>query len=160
MTKAKTNSNSPTLIVCIDSSNSSEVTLRFACNKAKKNGFALQILTIMESSHKNLLFGSKAIEVEKRHDLENNINKLVDKICSAAKIIPSISIREGEIVSEIMKEIEGTPNCVMLVLGKSNNILSDNTVLPRLAKKIGNKINVPVVIVPENLGEEYLKNIL
>lgn len=154
------NQNIDTLIVCIDSSNASEVTLRFACHKAKKNNFALQILSVMEASHKNLLFGSKAIEDEKRNDMEESIKKLVDKICAEAGIIPSISIREGDIVREITHEIKSNPNCAMLILGKSDNALSDNTVLPRIAKKIGNKIHIPVLIVPENLDENYLKRIV
>jgi nucleotide-binding universal stress UspA family protein len=154
------NQNIDTLIVCIDSSNASEVTLRFACHKAKKNNFALQILSVMEASHKNLLFGSKAIEDEKRNDMEESIKKLVDKICAEAGIIPSISIREGDIVREITHEIKSNPNCAMLILGKSDNALSDNTVLPRIAKRIGNKIHIPVLIVPENLDENYLKRIV
>ena len=150
----------PTIIVCIDTTNASEIVLRYACYKARLGKFAVQILSIVESSHKNLLFGSKAIENEKRQNLENSLKKLVNKVCSETGIMPSISIREGDIVSEIAYELKHTPECVMLVLGKSNNSLSDNTVLPKVAKKIGNKIKIPVVIVPQNLDEEFLKKLL
>jgi hypothetical protein len=47
----------------------------------------------------------------------------------------------------------------MLIFGKSHNSLSDNTVLPKIAQKIGDKIRVPVMIVPENLSEELLKRL-
>ena len=150
----------PTIITCIDTTNASIVTLRYACYKAKKSGFAVQILAVMEASHKNLIFGSKAMANDKRKQLEKHLKKLIDEVCAETGITPSISVREGDITTEIVREIKATPNCTMLVFGKSHNSLSDNTVLPKIAKHIGNKIKVPVTIVPENLSEEYLKKLI
>jgi hypothetical protein len=150
----------PTIIVCIDTSNASEIVLRYACYKARLGKFAVQILSVVDASYKNLLFGAKAIENEKRKNLENNLKKLVDKVCGETGIMPSISIREGDIVSEIAYELKHTPECIMLILGKSNNSLSDNTVLPKVAKRIGSKIKVPVVIVPQSLDDDFLKKLL
>ncbi len=160
MAKTKNNEKTPTIVVCIDTSNASEASLRYACRKAKNSGFAVQILAVMEASHKNLLFGAKAIGNEKRQELEKHLEKLIDKVCKETGIIPSVSIREGDIVTEIVREIKSAPSCTMLVFGKSNNSQSDNTVLPKIAKKIGNKINVPVTIVPENLSTEFLENLV
>ena len=36
-------------------------------------------------------------------------------------VMPSVSVREGDIVAEIIREIKHTPNCTMLVFGKSYN---------------------------------------
>ena len=44
----------------------------------------------------------------------------------------------------------------MLLLGKSAIAPKDNEVLPRVASYIGNKIKIPVLIVPENLTEDDL----
>jgi|GEM_PF-928985 nucleotide-binding universal stress UspA family protein len=146
----------PTIIVCIDTANASIAALRYACYKAKKSGLAVRILAVMEASHKNLIFGSKAIANEKRQLLEKYLNKLIEEVQKETAILPTVSVREGEITTEIIHEIKATPNCTILVFGKSHNSLSDNTVLPKIVKKIGNKINVPVTIVPENLSNEYL----
>jgi hypothetical protein len=62
-------------------------------------------------------------------------------------------------VTEIIREIKATPDCKMLIFGKSYNSQSDNTVLPKIVKKIGNKIAVPVTIVPENLSNEFLAKV-
>lgn len=147
----------PTILVCIDTTNASAVTLRYACLKAKKLGFAIQILSVMESSHKNLLFGSHIIGQEKRKQLEKYLQKLIDDMQKEIEIMPVVSIREGDISTEILKEIKSMPSCMMLVFGKSHNSKSDNTVLPRIAQKIGTKIRIPIVIVPENLDEELCK---
>jgi len=149
--------NFPTILVCIDTTNASVVTLRYACLKAKKLGFAVQILSVMESSHKNLLFGSQIIGQEKRKQLEKYLQTLINDVQRDISLLPVVSIREGDIATEILKEIKSMPSCMMLVFGKSHNSKSDNTVLPRIAQKIGTKIRIPIVIVPENLDEELCK---
>ncbi len=150
----------PTIIACVDIANASNRALRYACIKAKKMNFALTILSVMEVSHKNLMFGSRAIAQDKRQQLDKNIKIIMDKLFSEFQIVPAISIREGEIMSEIINEIKATPTCAMLVLGKSQNALSDNSLLPKVAQKIGNKIKVPVTVVPENLSDEFLEKLV
>ena len=147
----------PTILVCIDTTNASAVTLRYACLKAKKLGFAVQILSVLESSHRNLLFGSHVIGLEKRKQLEDYLQTLIDDVQKDVAIIPVVSIREGDIATEILREIKGMPSCMMLIFGKSHNSKSDNTVLPRIAQKIGTKIRAPIVIVPENLDENLCR---
>jgi len=159
MTKILNAESTPTIIVCIDTTNASEAALRYACRKAKTNNFAVQILAVMEASHKNLIFGAKAIGNDKRQILEKHLKKLIDAVCKETSIMPSVSVREGYIVTEIIREIKATPDCKMLIFGKSDNAQSDNTVLPKIVKKIGNKIAVPVTIVPENLSNEFLSKV-
>ena len=155
------NSNkTPTIVVCLDANNASKMALRYACYKAKRTGFAVQVLIVIESSYKGMLFVSKAIGKDKRSEVERHINKIIKEISAETEIIPTISIREGDITSEIIKEIKSIPNCTLLILGKSNNSLSDNTVLPKLSNQIGNKIKVPISIVPESLSNEYLTQLV
>lgn len=151
--------NAATIMVCIDTTNASESALRYACYKAKATGFNVQILAVLEASHKNLLFGARAIGNEKRQQLEKHLDKLTKAICAETGVIPAVSIREGEIVTEITRELKTTPGCKILIFGKSHNSLSDNTVLPKIVGKIGSKINVPVTIVPENLSKDFLQEL-
>ncbi len=160
MLKFKNDEKMPTIVVCIDTTNASELALRYACYKAKCKGFGVQILAVMEASHKNLLFGAKAIGNEKRQQLEKHLKKLIDKVHKETKVMPSVSVREGDIVTEIIRELKSTPSCAMLIFGKSHNSLSDNVVLPKIAQKIGNKIDVPVTIVPESLSDEFLERLV
>jgi K+-sensing histidine kinase KdpD len=151
------NENAPTIIVCIDTSSASRTTLRYACRKAKTLGFNIHILAVLEASHKNLLFGSRAISDEKRQQIDKHLDRLIKNICEEFKIIPAVAVREGDIVTEIISELKLVPNCRLLVFGKSNTSLSDNTVLPKLVGKVGNRIAVPVTIVPENLSKDLLE---
>ena len=152
-----TTENIPTIIVCIDTTNASSITLRYTFLKARKLGFKVKILSVIESSHRNLLFGSHIIGQEKKQDLKEYLDNLIADVKKETEIEPMISIREGDIAAEILHEVKITPNCVMVVFGKSNSSKSDNTVLPRIAQKIGTKIRVPIMIVPENLDENLCK---
>ncbi len=149
--------NVPTILVCIDTTNASAITLKYACLKAKRLGFSVQILSVLESSHKNLLFGSHTIGKEKRTQLEKYLSKLIDEVNKEIDFLPVVSIREGDIANEIIREVRANPCCVMVVFGKSHNSQSDNTVLPRMAQKIGTKIHVPIMIVPENLNTNLFR---
>lgn len=149
----------PTILICVDTHNASISSLRYACYRAKRLGFALQILAVIDDSHKNMLFGSRAISKEKKKEIEKNLKKILEKINDETGVISAVSIREGDIVTQIIKEIKSMPNCTNLLFGKSHSSLSDNTVLPRVIQKIGDKIRIPVTIIPENLDEGYLQSL-
>ena len=65
-----------TIIVCVDTNNASENALRYACYLIKKNiNLKLQILAVIEGSHRNLLFGSEAIGSQKKLQTEKFLKK-------------------------------------------------------------------------------------
>lgn len=148
-----------TILVCVDTTNASAIALKYAFYKAKKNDFTVDILAVIESSHKGLLFGSNAVGKDKRIQVEEHLNKIIKELNIATGIMPTVQIREGDISSEIIREIKNNSNCVMLILGKSMVSLSDNTVLPSISKRVGDKIRIPVMIIPENINENCLKKL-
>ncbi len=149
--------NRPIILVCIDSTSASYIALKYACIKAKILGFQINILSVIEQSHKNLIFGSQKIGAEKRHKIEKYIHKLTDEVSKEFEIIPVVVIREGDIATEIINEVKSNKCYVMVIFGKSEKSQSDNTVLPKMSQKIGVKINVPIVIVPENLSDNLFQ---
>ncbi len=151
-------SNPSVILVCVDINNTSNTALSYACMAAKNGGLAVQILSVIEASYKNLIFGAKALGTDKRKIAEQKIQKLIDMVFKETGIVPIISIREGDISTEIVREVRSTNNCAMLILSKSQNALSDNGVLPKVIKKISDKITIPVLIIPENLDENFLNS--
>ncbi len=150
-----------TIIVCVDTNNASENALRYACYLIKKNiNLKLQILAVIEGSHRNLLFGSEAIGSQKKLQTEKFLKKIVENVCVKNEVVPTVSIREGDIVAEITKEVKAIGDCKMLIFGKSQKSQSDNTVLPKIVGRIGDKINAPVFIIPENFGENDWQNLI
>jgi K+-sensing histidine kinase KdpD len=151
-----------TIIVCVDTNTASENALRYACHLIKKNNnnLKLQILAVIEGSHRNLLFGSETIGSQKQSQMEKYLKKIVDNVCVKNEINATVSIREGDIVTEITKEIKAIGDCKMIIFGKSQKSQSDNTVLPKIVGRIGDKINAPVFIIPENIGEDDWQNLI
>jgi nucleotide-binding universal stress UspA family protein len=144
-----------TIIACIDLTTASENALRFATKMVKKNNLKLKILAVIDGSHRNLLFGSGAMSTQKHSQIQKHLKKLIDNICLKEGVEPEISVREGDIVTEITKEVKSVGNCQMIVFGKSQNFQSDNTVLPKIVGKIGDKINSTVMIIPQNISPEF-----
>jgi nucleotide-binding universal stress UspA family protein len=144
-----------TIIACIDLTSASENALRFATRMVKKNNLKLKILAVIDGSHRNLLFGSGAMSSQKHSQIQKHLKKLIDNICLKEGVEPEISVREGDIVTEITKEVKSVGNCQMIVFGKSQNFQSDNTVLPKIVGKIGDKINASVMIIPQNISPEF-----
>jgi nucleotide-binding universal stress UspA family protein len=147
------------ILVCLDVTSASNIALRYACCKAKKTGFSVHILAVIESSYKGLLFASEAVGKDKRKHVEEHLKRLIKEVRDETGMVPTVSIAEGEISAEIIRAIKKDKDCAMLILGKSSTSLSDNTVIPVISRKIGDKIKVPVVIVPENMDEDYLKRL-
>ena len=152
--KSSDNSNKPLIILCIDTNNLSKNIIKYALNQAKKMNCNLSILTIIESSNKNLIFGAKALYNQQRSQIEQELKKIVSEM-NEEEIIPIISIREGEVLKEIISEIQENANCKKLLLSKSKNIKSDNSLLPKLINQIGDKIKIPVSIIPQSLSEDF-----
>jgi len=151
-----------TIIVCIDMNSASENALGYACHLIKKNNnnLKLHILTVIEGSHRNLLFGSEMIGSQKHLQMDKYLKKIIDNICKKHDITPIVSIREGDIISEITNEVKTVVDCKMIIFGKSQKSKSDNTVLPKIVGRIGDKINAPVFIIPENIGENDWQNLI
>ena len=69
-----------TIIVCIDMNSASENALGYACHLIKKNNnnLKLHILTVIEGSHRNLLFGSEMIGSQKHLQMDKYMKKIID----------------------------------------------------------------------------------
>ncbi|MFM7702135.1 MAG: universal stress protein [Alphaproteobacteria bacterium] len=148
-----------TIIVCLDLSNNAEKILHQAIKIVQKNQAKLHILAVIEGSHKNLLFGSLAISNQKHLQIQKHLKKLIDNVCATNNIMPTMSVREGEIVEEITKEVKAFNDCKLLIFGKSEKSQSDNVVLPKIVGKIGNKIMAPVMVIPYNIAEDFMLEI-
>ena len=69
------NNSASSIVVCIDTFNPSEEALRYSCIKAVKNNLKLHILVVIDVAEKNLIFGAKVIENQKREKIEKKISK-------------------------------------------------------------------------------------
>jgi len=143
------------IAVCIDINNICESALRYACSQANNQQCKLEIVIAIDSSHQNFLFGSKVIANQKRKQVQKNVCTLLEKICGEFNIIPAIAISEGEVIVEIIKAIALINDCKLVVFGKSHSAGSDNSILPKIIRYVGNKIKPPLLVVPNNIDLNF-----
>ena len=68
---------------------------------------------------------------------------------------PSLVIREGEVVPEILAQISEDPEIVILVLGASTDKKGPGPIVTQLSKNAGS-LPIPITVVPGDLSKERL----
>ena len=161
MATKKTNKNQK-LLVCVGNSDHSLVALKFACSKAKKAGFAIEIITVIDTSTKSqegLFAVDDIFQKEKRDETEKILNDYADKVYEWAKIRPVLNVREGFIYDEIKSTVESDKTISMIILSASPDSTSNGKLIPYLAEQLSLKLFVPLMIVPNNLTDAQIEKI-
>lgn len=159
MTKdSSQNSEIAKILVCVNDNEHSYVALRFASNKAKRTGCALTILHVVNSAdYQNAL----AVGDVMREEMLENSQKLLEKFANEAKewadITPCVVTREGSLGEEIAATVQEDNSINMLILGTSPDSPGRGNLLPWLASQLGNKLLIPMTIVPGNLTEQQIR---
>jgi len=151
------------LLVCIDNTDHSRVALHFACSKAKHLNFALELIHVMNPSeyNTNTLFGvSDKLRDERRVEVEKVMNTFAAEAQKYAGITPSCIIREGSLADEINKAITEDGNFNMLIIGKASHEASKKDLISQLTSELAGKIMIPMVIVPGNLTDQQIEELI
>ncbi len=147
-------------LVCIDEQEHSRVALRFACYKAKSIGCQVEMLYVIDSSDFNNLFAvGDVMRAERMADAEKLLKRLAEDVHAWSGILPSLAIREGRISEEIIICAEGDNQVTMLVLGAAPEGEKKSGILPIVVEAIGDKLHIPVLIVPGNLTDQQIQEL-
>lgn len=147
-------------LVCIDEQEHSRVALRFACYKAKSINCQVEMLFVIDSSDFNNLFSvSEVMRAERLADAEKLLKRLAEDVHAWADIMPSLAVREGRISEEILACAEEDNQINMLILGAAPEGEKKSGLLPIVVDAIGDKLHIPVMIVPGNLTDQQIKEL-
>ncbi len=151
------------LLLCIDNTDHSRVALRFACSKAKNMDFALEMIHVMNSSeyNTNTLFGvGDKIRDERRAEVEKMVTSMATEAQNYAGITPSCIIREGSLGEEIAKAVNEDGNFNMLIIGKAPQEASKKDIITQLTAELAGKLMIPMIIVPGNLTDQQIEELI
>ena len=151
------------LLVCVDNSPHSHIALRFACSKAKHQGFAVELIHVINSSeyNTNTLFGvGEKIREERRAEVEKLMNEFASEAQQYAGVTPSFYIKEGSLGDEIVKTVTEDGNFNMLVIGKSPHEHSKKDIITQVASELAGKLMIPMIIVPGNLTDQQIEELI
>ena len=147
------------ILVIADDSPEMEIALEYACARSKKTGRKIIIATFIEPI--DVLTTQGVTEIMKNEAREES-EKLLQKASSFVKDktgeLPTLSLREGETITELKKLIDEEKNINVLVLAaKSDPKDKDsNSIINSLVSQEITNMRVPVMIVPGNFSKDHI----
>ena len=144
-------------LVCVDDSDVSRIALRFACIKAKKRGFRVEMIHVIppgdvqalnlvaDKMYEEQLEAAEKFTRELAHDAETHLG-----------ISPDIVIRNGSVGEEILEQLKSDQEANMLVFGVSTNRSSSAKLISWIAGQMGEDLMVPVMLVPGSLTDQQM----
>lgn len=145
-------------IVCVDNTEISRIALRFACIKARKRNIMIDILHVIAPSDLQAMGGvAQKIEQEQRAEAEALLQSLAEEAYTLMGHCPSLSIRNGKPSDEIIAQTLEDPDANMLVLGVTPGSKSGNRVISYLTSQAGEKLLIPMMLVPGNMTDQQME---
>lgn len=149
-------------LVCVDSRDESQVALKLACMKARARSGTVEIVHVIPPADFQTL---GAIADRMREERSEEGRKLLNHLCARAlteygvKVSPTL--REGPVGDEIIACAMDNADVITVVLGIAQHQASARGKLAAwLASQLGVKLFIPLLLVPGNLTDEQLQNII
>ena len=147
-------------LVIVDGSDEMEVALLFACTRAKKtNGHVILTSIIKPLDVLTTKSVTDIMKNEAREEAETMLHKASAYVKEEIGITPSLHIREGELIEEILKIVEEEKNISELILAASIDEKGPGPIITSITTKNYSRLNIPVIIVPGNFSKEHIKQI-
>ena len=130
-----------------------------ACIKAKNHGGKVKVVHIIPPTDGQTLFMvADRLKDELRTESEKYIQEMCDEAFSLTGLMPSIDIREGIVGENILGAVNEDGNSILLVLGMDKGANGD--LIEWISEQMGSKIFTPMMIVPGNLTDAQIQNIV
>ena len=146
-------------LVVLDDSKECLNAIRFAAMRAAKSGGGVEVLSIITPEEFNHWIGvADLMRAEAKERIEVHFEVFAKWMRDKQGIDPSLVIREGEVVPEILAQISDDPEIGVLVLGASTDKKGPGPIVTQLSKNAGS-LPIPITVVPGDLSKERLEAI-
>ena len=146
-------------LVVLDDSKECLNAMRFAAMRAAKTGGGVEVLSIIPPEEFNHWIGvGDLMRAEAKERIEVHFEVFAKWIRDRQGVNPSLVIREGEVVPEILAQISEDPEIGILVLGASTDKKGPGPIVTQLSKNAGS-LPIPITVVPGDLSKERLEAI-
>ena len=146
-------------LVVLDDSKECLNAMRFAAMRAAKTGGGVEVLSIIPPEEFNHWIGvGDLMRAEARERIEVHFEVFAKWMRDRQGINPSLVIKEGEVVPEILAQISEDPEIGSLVLGASTDKKGPGPIVTQLSKNAGS-LPIPITVVPGDLSKERLEAI-
>ena len=146
-------------LVVLDDSKECLNAMRFAAMRAAKTGCGVEVLSIIPPEEFNHWIGvGDLMRAEAKERIEVHFEVFAKWMRDRQGVNPSLVIREGEVVPEILAQISEDPEIGILVLGASTDKKGPGPIVTQLSKNAGS-LTIPITVVPGDLSKERLEAI-
>lgn len=146
-------------LVVLDDSKECLNAMRFAAMRAAKTGGGVEVLSIIPPEEFNHWIGvGDLMRAEAKERIEVHFEVFAKWMRDRQGVNPSLVIREGEVVPEILAQISKDPEIGILVLGASTDKKGPGPIVTQLSKNAGS-LPIPITVVPGDLSKERLEAI-
>ena len=146
-------------LVVLDDSKECLNSMRFAAMRAAKTGGGVEVLSIIPPEEFNHWIGvGDLMRAEAKERIEVHFEVFAKWMRDRQGVNPSLVIREGEVVPEILAQISEDPEIGILVLGASTDKKGPGPIVTQLSKNAGS-LPIPITVVPGDLSKERLEAI-
>ena len=146
-------------LVVLDDSQECLSAMRFAAMRAAKSGGGVEVLSIIPPDEFNHWIGvGDLMRAEAKERIEVHFEVFAKWMRDRQGINPSLVIREGEVVPEILAQILEDTEIGILVLGASTDKKGPGPIVTQLSKNAGS-LPIPITVVPGDLSKERLEAI-
>ena len=146
-------------LVVLDDSKECLNAIRFAAMRAAKSGGGVEVLSIIPPEEFNHWIGvADLMRAEAKERIEVHFEVFAKWMRDKQGIDPSLVIREGEVVPEILAQISDDSEIGVLVLGASTDKKGPGPIVTQLSKNAGS-LPIPITVVPGDLSKDRLEAI-
>ncbi|MDG4647212.1 universal stress protein [Roseibacterium sp. SDUM158017] len=146
-------------LVVLDDTRECLNAMRFAAMRAASTGGGVEIIAIIPPDEFNHWIGvGEVMRAEARERIEAHFNVFAKWMRDRQHVDPTLVIREGEPLDELLEHVRATPEIGVLVLGAGSGKGGPGPLVTALTKQAGS-LPVPITIVPGELSKEQLEQI-
>ena len=146
-------------LVVLDDSRECLNAMRFAAMRAAKSGGGVEILAVIPPEEFNHWIGvGDIMREEARERIHAHFEVFAKWMRDRQGVDPELVIREGEPISEILKQVQADDEIGVLVLGASSDKKGPGPLVTQLTRNAGT-LEIPITIVPDKLSKERLEAI-
>lgn len=146
-------------MVVLDDSRECLNAMRFAAMRASNSGGGVVVLSVIPPDEFNHWIGvAEVMREEARERIEVHFEVFAKWMRDRQGVDPELVVREGEIVPEILAQIDADPEVGVLVLGAASDRKGPGPIVTQLTRTAGT-LPFPITIVPGDMSKEKLEAI-
>jgi nucleotide-binding universal stress UspA family protein len=129
--------------------------MRYAAIRAAKTGGGVEILAIISPEEFQHFMGvADVMRAEAREKIEAHFQVFKDRMEKREGLTPTLAIREGDKVDQVLAHIKSDPEIGVLVLGASVDKGGPGPVVSALTGRRMAEVPIPITIVPGSMSKE------